>query len=340
MPWDLIGNERVVKVLSTALAGNSMPHSFLFFGPQGTGRATAARRLAQALNCTGDSPPCLECTQCKRIENGIHSDVHTETIEENATGAARTGIVTEQIVEMEKTVALAPYEGRTRVVIIDPASSLTDEAQNKFLKTLEEPPPHVVFVLISDNVEAMLETVRSRCTPVEFKFAVPAEIEAGLLERGVEPEKAHLLSRLAGGRVGWAVAASSDPKVLERRADNIAAARNLPTAALPERMDAAEKLSEAFKRDRDPVMRTLEGWEAWWRDVLLIQSDAEDAVANVDMLAEARQDAAEYSSADIARFLKSLLETRESLAANVQSRIALEALMLDVPGSPSAARAR
>jgi DNA polymerase-3 subunit delta' len=143
---------------------------------------------------------------------------------------------------------------------------------------------------------------------------------------------------LSGGRVGWAVAASTNPKLMERRAETIEAARALTRTPLPDRMDLAEKLSEAFKRDREPVMRTLEAWQAWWRDVMLLQSDAGDAVANVDMLAEAQEDAAGFSRAEVARFLQALLETRESLAANVQSKIALEALMLDVPGTPSAAR--
>ncbi len=340
MPWNLIGNERAVRVLEMAIASTSMPHAFLFIGPESTGRATAARRLAQGLNCTGEAPPCLECGQCRRIESGIHSDVLTVGLPDSGDGPAKKVISIEQMREVQQAAALAPYEGRMRVTIIDPASALSPDAQNAFLKTLEEPPPHAVFVLIADDGSALLETVHSRCTPVEFRLAVAADIEEGLLARGTEPERAHLLARLAAGRPGWAVRVAGDPAALERRSEAISQARSLTEMPLPDRIDFAEKLSEAFRKEREPVIRTLDVWLGWWRDVLLLQADAEAALANVDMLAEARADAAEYGRAEVTRFLQTLLDTRQYLGENVQSRIALDALMLDVPGGAPSRRSR
>lgn len=335
--WGLIGNERAVRALQACVASASAHHAFIFCGPEGTGRATAARRLAQALNCTASGPPCGECAACRRIEGGIHSDVQTVSIEADDGGAMRKGISVEQMRDVEKAVALAPYEGRTRIVIIDPADAMSVGAQNAFLKTLEEPPPHAVFALVTADEERLLETVRSRCTRIEFRLVPASETEAALAGGGLDGQRAQLLARLSGGRPARALRAASDPRLAQRREESLEAARSLPRMTVPGRMDVAEKLSEAFKRDREPVMRRLEVWAAWWRDVLLTASGAGDAIANVDHAADLAEDAREYGRADVARFVQAVLDTRVYLAENVQSRIALDALMLAVPAREGAA---
>jgi DNA polymerase-3 subunit delta' len=334
MPWSLVGNERALRALQARLAAGTLTHSYIFVGPDGTGRATAARQLAQALNCTSGQPPCGECTACRRIEAGIHADVQTVTIDPSADGASRKSISVEQMRDVEAAVALAPYEGRTRVVVIDPAEAMSDAAQNAFLKTLEEPPPHAVFVLITANDERLLETIRSRCVRVEFQLVPVGEIETALAGRGVEPERARLLARLSGGHPGWAIEAAADPKLLDHRAETLHLARSLPHTPLTDRFDLAEKLSDAFKRDREPVFAQFDTWAGWWRDVLLAQSGAGEAVANVDMLDAIAADAQAFDRVDVVRFLQAISDTRTYLSENVQSRIALDALMLEAPRAP------
>ncbi|MGH9421893.1 MAG: ATP-binding protein, partial [Thermoanaerobaculia bacterium] len=148
-----------MKALEAAVASDSPAHAYLFFGPEHVGRATAARRLAQALNCTGATPPCGECEQCIRIERGIHADVLTVGIEAVSEGPGRKNISEDQVDDVVSAVQFSAYEGRTRAVIFDPAHALSESAQNKLLLTLEEPPPHVVFVLIASDEEKLLETI-------------------------------------------------------------------------------------------------------------------------------------------------------------------------------------
>ncbi len=332
MPWRIAGNERAISALQAAVASGSPAHAYLFFGPEHTGRATTAMRLAQALNCTGGDPPCGECNQCRRIENGIHSDVFTVSVEADD-GPARKAISVEQMRDVQQATSLNPYEGRTRVVVIDPSEEMSDGAQNAFLKTLEEPPPHVAFVLIASDSEKLLETIRSRCARIDFGLVAADDIEAALRDRGATADNARLLARLSGGRPGWAIDALNDPKVLERRRDVLDTARSLARLPVADRMDLAEKLSDAFKRDRDAVLRQLDEWAAWWRDVLLAQSGAADRIANLDRDEELREDAAEHSRAEVASFLQTIIETRTYLVENVQSRIALDALMLAAPAA-------
>jgi DNA polymerase-3 subunit delta' len=329
----MIANERAIHALNSAVASGNVQHAYLFSGPSGVGRSTAARRLAQILNCVGDTPPCLQCTQCERIERGIHPDVQTITVEPETEGSARKAISIEQIREAEKMMALNPYEGRTRVVIIDPADAMMPPAQNAFLKTLEEPPPNVVLVLIASAPDKLLETIRSRCSEVNFGLAAAADIEKALTDDGVESEWASLLARLAAGRPGWALQAAKDKSVLARRSEAIDEARSLPKISTADRMDLAERLTEAFRKDRDTVFDRLAGWQAWWRDVLVVQRGAEQTVSSVDRLNELREDADTYAAATVARFATALVSTRQWLQENVQTRVTLDALMLAVPSS-------
>ena len=209
--WRLIGNSRALNALASAVSSGSPARSYIFAGPERVGKAAAALRLAQALNCTADDPPCLSCETCRRIGEAKFADFQTVTVEATTDGPAHKAISVEQMRDVEATVALAPYEGRKRVVVIDPADAMSDEAQNALLTTLEEPPPHVVFVLVSADADRLLETVRSRCRRIDFGLVAAAEIEAGLIERGTDAEQAAVLARLAAGRPGWALEAAAAP---------------------------------------------------------------------------------------------------------------------------------
>ncbi len=333
MPWQFIGNEAAVRILIRAVSSGSVQHAYLFAGPHQTGRHTAALLLAQALNCESEDRPCGQCTQCRRIAAGNHADLHYVTIAEADDDPAHKDIGVDQLREVERTAALTPYEGRTRVIIIDPADQMTAQAQNAFLKTLEEPPAHVVIVLVTADESSLLETVRSRCARIAFRLVPATDIEAALSARGVETERAGLFARLAGGRPGWAIRAAGDTGFLERRRELLDAARALPGVPLVERIGLAEKMAESFRANRQPVYEQIEIWLAWWRDVVLVQSGAADAVANGDRAADVREDATRWPRAEVLAFVQSLVAARDHLAANVQPKIALDALMLSLPGT-------
>ena len=350
MPWDLIGNEQAVAALRRALETGAVAHAYLFAGPVQAGKATLALKLAQALNCRGGSvtagavtyegahEPCGECDQCRRIAAGLHPDVQTVTIQTAEDEAQRRDISVDQVREVERAVALNPFEGRSRVIIIDPAHALSREAQNAFLKTLEEPPPRVVFILVTDSESALLPTIRSRCRRLELRPLPAAAVCEALLARGLGQEQAELLARLARGRIGWALAMAADPAALGRRADTLRDARSLPSLSMAERMALAERLAAGFRRDRRALLDTLGEWQGWWRDVLIVQSGAEEAAGNADLLPELREDASAYARPPVVAFVQALASLRRYLTENVQPRLALEALLLETPSAPAPAR--
>jgi len=362
------GNGRALAAVQRSLAGERPPRSYLFVGPESVGKTTLALQLAQALNCelTGSptttvgaqglaplrpdhaqtpdvttppssfllppsSVPCGECRACTRIAAGIHSDVHTVSFDTDEDGRVLKDISVDQVREVERSVALAPYEGRTRVVVIDPADAMNDSAQNAFLKTLEEPPPHATFVLVTTDADALLPTVRSRCRLVEFRLAPASDVEAALAAVGVEPDRAALVARLASGRIGWALDAARDETLLERRSERLEQARAIAEMPVVERMRLAETLAEQFRAERSQVFEVLDEWLGWWRDVMLLQAGAEGSVANVDTLDALREVASRHDRDDAVSFVQAIIAAREHLHANVQARIALESLLLEAP---------
>ena len=349
--WGLIGQERAVAALERALREGRVAHAYLFVGPERVGKHTLALKLAQALNCEravgagapayeGEeraAEPCGECSPCRRIANGIHADVQAVTVEEGEEGSQK-GIHVSQIREVERIAALKPFEGRCRAVIIDPAEEMNAAAQNAFLKTLEEPPPQVVFALVTADESRLLPTIRSRCRRLELRLPATAEVEAALVANGVEADRARLLARLSRGRIGWALEAAGDASLLERREEMLAQARALASMSVAERIDLAERLGGEFKRKPEALLAALEAWRDWWRDVLLVQASAEDGTANVDRLAELRQDAARYGRDGVAAFVRAVGEAGLNLQENAQPRLVLETLLLGAPRAAEPAR--
>lgn len=180
---DEIDLPQVATSLKKIISGGSVPHAFLFSGPKGTGKTSAARILAKVLNCEHPGKagePCGECEQCTSITKGSNLDV----IEMDA--ASHRGI--DDVRTLRDAVKLSPVNSKKKIYIIDEAHMLTTEASNALLKTLEEPPEHVVFILATTNPEKLIDTIRSRTTLVQFRKAGKDEI-INALKRVVDGEK-------------------------------------------------------------------------------------------------------------------------------------------------------
>ncbi|MGE5507875.1 MAG: DNA polymerase III subunit gamma/tau [Chitinophagales bacterium] len=196
---EVISQEHVIRTLQNALRMRRTAHAYLFAGPRGTGKTTVARLLAKALNCqNGPAPePCNECASCRQIRDGLALDV----IEID--GASNRGI--EEIRDLREKVKLAAAESHYKVYIIDEIHMLTTDAFNALLKTLEEPPAHVVFIFATTEAHKIPATILSRCQRFDFKRLTVSELTAQLVRIAaaesleMSPETAALIARNAEG---------------------------------------------------------------------------------------------------------------------------------------------
>jgi len=196
---EVVGQEQVTQTLRNALNSGRVSHAYLFCGPRGTGKTTTGRILAKAVNCltNGKGEPCNTCPMCQAISEGRALDV----IEIDA--ASNRGI--DEIRDLRDRVNYAPNQARYKVYIIDEVHMLTKEASNALLKTLEEPPPYVIFILATTEAHKVLPTISSRCQRFDFRRISQTDIVSKLTricsQEGIhmEPEALRLIAKSATG---------------------------------------------------------------------------------------------------------------------------------------------
>lgn len=319
--WQVVDHKWAVELLERSLANGRMAHAYLLLGLPQIGKTTLALNFAQVLNCLDERKPCGQCRSCLKIAHGNHPDVRV--IE-----AVNGTIKIDQIRAMQREVALSPHEGRWKVYIIRQMERATTEAANCLLKTLEEPPSQVVLVLTASDMDQLLPTIISRCQVLNLRPPSAVLVQKALEERwGVDPDRARLLARLSGGRLGWAVRASEDGAILRKREKRLDEMIELMRQGRVERLRYAQRLSSS----PDDLREILDLWLSWWRDLLLIKGGSSTEVTNVDREATLRSQARGYSLTQVRDFVEALRTAVWQLEHNANTRLTLEVLMLSLP---------
>jgi DNA polymerase-3 subunit delta' len=331
--WQVIGQNRVISLLQNCLNTGRLAHAYLMVGPPHVGKMTLAVNLAQALNCEAVERPCQECASCRKIAAANHADVQVIGLSQNGDSPEAKLIGIEQIKQVQHTASLPPFEGRHKVFIINGAELLSIEAANCLLKTLEEPVDDVTFILLTTNDRLLPETVVSRCQRLELPPLSTDETEATLQsDYNIEPERARRLAGLSHGCPGWALAAAADETIVEQYNDSIKVLLRILDADYEERFAFVARLASQFTQNRSSVYDLLDLWIDFGHDLMLVKMGCDDLITNTDKKDTLFKIAGGYRLSQIYNFIRSLQEATAQLRQNANPRLALEVLMLDIPG--------
>ena len=322
MPFsEIVGHQRQLEILRAGLKSGRLHHAYLFWGPEGIGKKSAALSFAMAMHCSqGNFDSCGQCPSCVSIVGGSHPDVSLVGLL-----AQKKEISIEQIRELQHRLSFRSLSGKSKVAIIDPAQLMNYHAQNALLKTLEEPPGGSIIVLIARHIGGVIPTVLSRCLHLAFTPPSP-DLVAELLVRkkGMAEDQARLLATVAMGSPGEALA--SDPGLyLEERGLWLDRLSSLS----PGDYRGILELAGDAAADREQALFFLKWMEAWYQDVLTLQvMGRAERVRNADRIEEIRRRAALSGPEETVSILARIGRVTREIQRNFNSRMALENLLI------------
>ena len=315
MPFsDVIGQDRVVSVLSRSIALGRVSHAYLFSGIEGCGKRKTALAFVQAVFC-GREEACGVCSSCKKVASGQHPDLHL--IEPD--GAF---IKIDQVRELQKELAYRPFEAPKKACIIDGAEKLNLSSGNALLKTLEEPPGNALMILITPQRPAVLQTILSRCQTLDFQPLSAQLVEERLIRDRFPAEAARVAATLSGGSLRRGIEIATDG-VLEGRVGFLERVIALELRDVTTLFSAAEELAA----DKEGLPGLLELLLSFLRDVLIYRSTPE-SIANADLVDLVAREAERCGEGRAMELIEQLVAMRRMLARNVNARLALEVFFM------------
>lgn len=315
----LIGQSALAARLRSALEQDRIAHAVIFAGPSGSGKRTIASIYARALLCIGSGPkPCNACPQCRKALGNNHADLHVVRPAEEG-----KSLGVDEARGLQRLIDVRPYEGGRAIVIIESAHDMTAQAQNALLKTLEEPPRHVVIMLLAETLSPLLPTILSRCAVYKLARLSPVEIQSVLLSRGCPDDKrtAHAAA-MADGRPG---------RALELLADEGYWTLKDKSVSVLEHLAAGRKLAEAMRFIQDNRTRVgdvLTIWESALRDAAVAESSAAVPL----LTGEVHPFLCKAGSSALERMLVACAAARRALDGNAIYTMTMDNLLIALSG--------
>lgn len=297
---DLLGNSRVKENLQNSINKGRISHFYLISGPVGSGKHTLARLLAAAIICTGESRPCLRCAACRKVMGNTHPDFITVEDPEHKTLPVRI------VRQVREDMFIRPNEAQRKIYLFP--QELGEEGQNALLKILEEPPSYGVYILLADNPEKLLPTVRSRCTELKLQSLPEELLQQELKKRFPKAEAEAIGGAIArsGGYLGQAIALlEADGEVIPQTQAFV------ESFAAKSALGLVQVLVPMEKWKRDKILPVFTEWLQLMQSALACRSGMPAVSPLAQKMAESR------SSADLLAAVKHLQKSIEYTQANV-----------------------
>ena len=320
---DIIGHDRTISVLRRSLQLGKTAHAYIFDGPSGCGKKKTALSLIQGLFCSAaDDDACGICVSCRKVATENHPDIH---MVEPSTG--KRDITIQQLRDAQRLLAMRPYEAQRSACVIDPADRMNTNSANSFLKTLEEPPGNAIIILITENADSLLPTIRSRCRMIHFAPLAQDHVRVLLERNGMSPENAALLAPLSDGSVSRAIGLDNGALSL-RREKLLKRISALSLDRVATIFDASEELSNG----RDETLESLGMLLSFARDMFQL------AVGNGDRIDMAISPELETLTSRLKlkgtiQLAEDTMETYRTVQRNANAKLALDNLFIRTAGN-------
>lgn len=323
---DVIGHEQIVEHLKSALKNGKISHAYILNGADGSGKCLIAGIFSKALQCeAGYGDACDMCHSCHQANSDNHPDIHwVQHDKPNTIG------VEEIRTQVNSDILIKPYSGKYKIYVIDEAEKLTVQAQNALLKTIEEPPAYGILMLLTNNIEVLLPTIRSRCITLNFKAVPYEQVQSFLMKHYQIPDyKARVCAAFSQGSIGKAVRMATSPDFGELQEDVLRILKHVDDMEVYEIMDAVKNLSE--HKVKADIYDIIDMMSVWYRDVLMLKITKDMNLLVYREEYRALNDRAKKSSFDgLDTIIQGFEKAKVRLKANVNFDVAIELMLLTI----------
>lgn len=319
---EIVGHEKIINNFKNAIINGQIAHSYIFEGPKSIGKKAIAIALAKTLLCEKKlTEACGTCGSCVQFEHENQPDFKIIDNLENT-------IKKSDIQELQKDIKIKPFKGNRKVYIVCQAENMTAEAQNSFLKTLEEPPDFAIIILTTENKEKLLPTIISRCQLVAFNYVDITKIENMLVHKfNNTSEQASFISNFSNGVVGRAILLSESEEFEELREQTLKAIDTTIT-------QSKEKIfttSEFFEKNKDDINEILNIMLFYFRDLIIYsETNSSRHIINKDKIELIRTHYNHIEKSALHDIIDTVLSTKENIDLKVSFSLNIELMLLEI----------
>ena len=323
---DVVGHKNIIKYIESAVQADAVSHAYILNGERGSGKKLLANLFAMSLQCQDraeNGEACGKCQSCKQAKSGNQPDI-IRVIHEKPNTISVDDIRT----QVNNDIVIKPYSSRYKIYIIPEADLMSVQAQNALLKKIEEPPEYAVIMLLTENAETLLPTIRSRCVMMKLRNIRDQLVKKYLMEQMEIPDyKADVCVAFAQGNMGKAIMLATSEYFNEIKEEVVHLLRNIDEMNVSELMDAIKKCM-TYKMEINDYLDMI---AIWYRDVLIYKATKNvDRVVFSDQLRYIKQRASKSSYEGIENILDAIEKAKARLKANVNFELTMELLLLTI----------
>lgn len=321
---EIIGHEQIIEHFKSALRNHQISHAYILNGENGSGKNMLARAFAKALECeAGYGDSCNMCRSCHQFDSGNHPDI--KWLRHDKAASIGVDDVREQI---NKDIVIKPYSSQYKIYIIDEAEKMTVQAQNALLKTIEEPPEYAVIIFLTNTLDALLQTVRSRCIIMNLRGVDTNLIQQHLMQKYQLPDyQARVCASYAQGNTGKAIMMATSEHFQEMQEFLLRLLKKIDDMEIYEIVSAIHDMS-VYKVD---IRDLIDLMMVWYRDVLILKATGDvNQVVYRDEYKYLQKKAVKSSYEGLNHIMEALDKAKVRLNANVNFDITMEMLLLSI----------